>query len=192
MAGRAKPSPLLAVEGGVPAPAPIYRAAPLLGALAVFAASVVWVGLVVLFGADPWMFPFSVAGALALPGTRALDRGDPARGARHPGVVAGPRGRQLLARSDGHRDDRRRVGRAVDGARHPQSVGRARSRLGHRHRRGPRPAGAGRAARRGQGRSAQGHRHHAGAGARRRHRRADHRARVGAAAAPAPPSCGRG
>ena len=34
MAGRAKPSPLLAVEGGVPAPAPIYRAAPLLGALA--------------------------------------------------------------------------------------------------------------------------------------------------------------
>jgi hypothetical protein len=59
MAARAKPSPLLAVEGGVPAPAPIYRAARLLAALAVFAASVVWVGLVVLFGADPWMFPFS-------------------------------------------------------------------------------------------------------------------------------------
>jgi hypothetical protein len=60
MAGRAKPSPLLAVEGGVPAPAPIYRAVPLLCVLAVFAAAVVWVGIVVLLGADPWMFPFSV------------------------------------------------------------------------------------------------------------------------------------
>lgn len=59
MAGRAKPSPLLAVEGGVPAPAPIYRAAPLLGALALFAGAVVWVGLVVLLGGEPWMFPVS-------------------------------------------------------------------------------------------------------------------------------------
>ncbi|MDQ7877730.1 hypothetical protein Q9R08_07065 [Microbacterium sp. QXD-8] len=59
MAGRAKPSPLLAVEGGVPAPAPIYRSAPLLGALALFAGAVGWVGLVVLFGGEPWMFPVS-------------------------------------------------------------------------------------------------------------------------------------
>jgi hypothetical protein len=41
MAGRAKASPLVAVEGGVPAPTPIYRAAALLAALAVFAAAVV-------------------------------------------------------------------------------------------------------------------------------------------------------
>jgi hypothetical protein len=59
MAGRAKASPLVAVEGGVPAPAPIYRAPALLGALAVFAAAVVWVGLVTLLGEDPWMFPVS-------------------------------------------------------------------------------------------------------------------------------------
>ncbi|WP_349427461.1 hypothetical protein [Microbacterium sp. LWS13-1.2] len=60
MAGRAKPSPLLAVEGGVPVPAPIYRAAPLLVGLALFAGAVVWGGLVVLFGGEPWMFPVSV------------------------------------------------------------------------------------------------------------------------------------
>ncbi|MFK4835263.1 hypothetical protein ACI3KY_05990 [Microbacterium sp. ZW T2_14] len=59
MAGRAKPSPLLQVDGGVPAPAPIYRSAALLGALALFAAALVWVGLVVLFGGDPRMFPVS-------------------------------------------------------------------------------------------------------------------------------------
>lgn len=60
MAGRAKSAPRLAVEGGVPAPAPIYRSAPLLIALGVFAAAVAWVGLVVLLGGDPWMFPVSV------------------------------------------------------------------------------------------------------------------------------------
>jgi hypothetical protein len=59
MAGRAKSAPRLAVEGGVPAPAPIYRSAPLLIALGVFAAAVAWVGLVVLLGGDPWMFPVS-------------------------------------------------------------------------------------------------------------------------------------
>ena len=59
MAGRAKPSPLLQVDGGVPAPAPIYRSSALLGALALFAAALVWVGLVVLFGGEPWMFPVS-------------------------------------------------------------------------------------------------------------------------------------
>jgi len=59
MAARAQPSPRLAVEGGVPAPAPVYRSVPLLIALAVFGGAVLWVGLVVLFGGDPWMFPVS-------------------------------------------------------------------------------------------------------------------------------------
>ncbi|MEV4688392.1 hypothetical protein [Microbacterium sp. LWH3-1.2] len=59
MAARAKPSPRLAVEGGVPAPAPVYRSIPLLLTLGVFGATVLWVGLVVLFGDEPWMFPIS-------------------------------------------------------------------------------------------------------------------------------------
>ncbi|MGX5770774.1 hypothetical protein ACWKWN_08480 [Microbacterium trichothecenolyticum] len=59
MAARAKPSPRLAVEGGVPAPAPIYRSVTLLIALGVFGAAVLWVGLIVLLGGEPWMFPFS-------------------------------------------------------------------------------------------------------------------------------------
>lgn len=59
MAARAKPSPRLAVEGGVPAPAPIYRSVALLITLGVFGATVLWVGLVVLFGGEPWMFPIS-------------------------------------------------------------------------------------------------------------------------------------
>ncbi|WP_341999321.1 hypothetical protein MRBLWH7_000767 [Microbacterium sp. LWH7-1.2] len=59
MAARAKPSPRLAVEGDVPAPAPIYRSIPLLLALGVFGTTVLWVGLVVLFGGGPWMFPIS-------------------------------------------------------------------------------------------------------------------------------------
>ncbi len=59
MAARAKQSPRLAVEGGVPAPTPIHRSVPLLIALGVFGAAVVWVGLVVLFGGEPWMFPIS-------------------------------------------------------------------------------------------------------------------------------------
>jgi len=60
MAARAKPSPRIAVEGGVPAPAPIHRSVPLLVAFAAFGVAVLWVGLLVLFGAEPWMFPFSV------------------------------------------------------------------------------------------------------------------------------------
>ncbi len=55
MAGRAKPSPLLAVEGGVPAPAPLHRSVALLIALAVFAGAVAWVGVVVLLGGQPLM-----------------------------------------------------------------------------------------------------------------------------------------
>jgi hypothetical protein len=47
----------LAVEGGVPAPAPIHRSGPLLIALAVFAAAVAWVGLQVMVGVAPLMFP---------------------------------------------------------------------------------------------------------------------------------------
>lgn len=54
MAARAKP-PVVAVEGAVPAPAPLYRSVPLLVALAVYAASIAWVGLVVALGGDPWM-----------------------------------------------------------------------------------------------------------------------------------------
>ena len=57
MAARAKASPRLAVEGGVPAPVPIHRSVPLLVSLAVYGAAVVWVGLVVLLGGEPWMFP---------------------------------------------------------------------------------------------------------------------------------------
>ncbi|MFC8682281.1 hypothetical protein ACFT30_12225 [Microbacterium ureisolvens] len=60
MAARPKPAPRLAVEGGVPAPAPIHRSAPLLIALGLFAAAVAWVGIVVLIGGDPLMFPISV------------------------------------------------------------------------------------------------------------------------------------
>lgn len=60
MAARAKPSPRLAVEGGVPAPAPIHRSPAVLGALGVFAATVAWVGLLVLFGGEPWMLLFPV------------------------------------------------------------------------------------------------------------------------------------
>ncbi len=60
MPGRAKPSPPLAVEGGVPAPAPIYRSIPLLISLALFAGAVAWVGIVVLLGGAPWMFPIAV------------------------------------------------------------------------------------------------------------------------------------
>ncbi|WP_203579523.1 hypothetical protein [Microbacterium hibisci] len=59
MAGRAKPAPRLAVEGGVPAPDPIYRSVPLLIALGLFVAATVWVALVVLFGGEPLMFPVS-------------------------------------------------------------------------------------------------------------------------------------
>ena len=59
MAARAKAAPRLAVEGAVPAPAPIYRSVPLLVALAAFGATVLWVGLVVLFGGAPWMFPIA-------------------------------------------------------------------------------------------------------------------------------------
>ncbi|MFE5408853.1 hypothetical protein [Microbacterium sp. NPDC056569] len=61
MAARAKSPPRLAVEGGVPAPAPIYRSVPLLIALAAYGADVLWVGLVELFGGEPWMFPVSVS-----------------------------------------------------------------------------------------------------------------------------------
>ncbi|TQM28210.1 hypothetical protein [Microbacterium kyungheense] len=60
MPGRAKSSPLVAVEGSVPAPRPIYRSVPLLVVLAVYAAVVAWVGLVVLVGDEPWMFPVAV------------------------------------------------------------------------------------------------------------------------------------
>lgn len=59
MAARAKPSPRLAVAGGVPAPAPIYRSVALLLMLGVFGVTVLWVGLVVLVGGEPWMFPIS-------------------------------------------------------------------------------------------------------------------------------------
>lgn len=55
MARRAKASPLLAVEGRVPAPTPIHRSIALLVALAVLAAAVAWVGLVVLLGGQPLM-----------------------------------------------------------------------------------------------------------------------------------------
>ncbi|GAA5198146.1 hypothetical protein [Microbacterium jejuense] len=55
MPGRAKSSPLLAVEGAVPAPQPIYRSVPLLAVLAAYACVVAWVGLVVVFGGEPWM-----------------------------------------------------------------------------------------------------------------------------------------
>ena len=59
MAGREKASPRLAVEGGVPTPAPIHRSVPLLIALALFAAAVAWVGIVVLFGGEPLMLLFA-------------------------------------------------------------------------------------------------------------------------------------
>jgi len=59
MPGHAKSSPLVAVQGSVPAPRPIYRSATLLTVLAVYAGIVAWVGLVVLFGHEPWMFPVS-------------------------------------------------------------------------------------------------------------------------------------
>ena len=57
MAGRAKPAPQLAVEGDVPAPAPIHRSVPVLLTLAAFATAVIWVGLVVLMGGQPVMVP---------------------------------------------------------------------------------------------------------------------------------------
>lgn len=60
MPGRAKSSPPVAVEGSVPAPRPIYRSAPMLTVLVVYLGVVAWVALVVLFGHQPWMFPFSV------------------------------------------------------------------------------------------------------------------------------------
>jgi len=59
MPGRAKSAPPVAVEGSVPAPRPIYRSVPLLTVLAVYLGVVAWVGLVVLFGHEPWMFPVS-------------------------------------------------------------------------------------------------------------------------------------
>ena len=62
MAARAKAAPRLAVEGGVPAPAPVHRSVPLLIALAAFGATVLWVGLVVLLSGAPWMFPIAAPG----------------------------------------------------------------------------------------------------------------------------------
>ena len=59
MAARAKPSPRIAVEGGVPAPAPMHRSIALLVTFALFGAAVVWVGLIVLLGGEPWMLPIS-------------------------------------------------------------------------------------------------------------------------------------
>ncbi|MBD3941069.1 hypothetical protein IF188_05065 [Microbacterium sp. NEAU-LLC] len=55
MPGRAKSSPLLAIEGAVPAPRPLYRSVPLLTVLAGYACVVAWVGIVVLLGGEPWM-----------------------------------------------------------------------------------------------------------------------------------------
>jgi hypothetical protein len=60
MARRAKPSPLLAVQGGVPAPLPVYRSVPLVGALVIFVGAVAWVGLVVLLGGQPLMLFIAV------------------------------------------------------------------------------------------------------------------------------------
>ncbi len=60
MPGRAKSSPLVAVEGSVPAPRPIYRSVPLLTVLAVYAGVVAWVALTVLLGREPWMLPVAV------------------------------------------------------------------------------------------------------------------------------------
>ncbi|MCC2032223.1 hypothetical protein [Microbacterium allomyrinae] len=60
MAGRAKAVPVLPVEGTVPAPAPIYRSTSLLTVLALFAASVAWVVLDVIFGGQPWTFPVAL------------------------------------------------------------------------------------------------------------------------------------
>lgn len=60
MPGRAKSSPLVAVEGSVPAPRPIYRSAVLLTVLAVYAGVVAWVGVMVLLGQQPSMFPVAV------------------------------------------------------------------------------------------------------------------------------------
>lgn len=58
--GRAKPAPRLAVEGDVPAPAPLHRSVSVLASLGLYAATVAGVGLVVLLGGEPWMFPVSV------------------------------------------------------------------------------------------------------------------------------------
>jgi hypothetical protein len=55
MARRANDSPLLAIEGGVPAPAPLHRSVALLIALGVFAGAAAWVGVVVLLGGQPLM-----------------------------------------------------------------------------------------------------------------------------------------
>jgi len=61
MAARAKPSPRLAVQGAVPAPAPIHRSLPLQITLALYACTLLTVGAIVVLGGEPWMFPFSVS-----------------------------------------------------------------------------------------------------------------------------------
>ena len=60
MADRRSKTPVVAVHGDVPAPAPVYRSVPLLIALALFVASVAWTGVLVLLGGEPWMFPIVV------------------------------------------------------------------------------------------------------------------------------------
>jgi len=61
MSPRAKSSPILPVEGTVPAPNPLHRSVPLLVVLAAYAATVAAVVLIVVFGGAPWML------AVALP-----------------------------------------------------------------------------------------------------------------------------